>query len=541
MKAVAAFALVMAVALAACTKIERESGTRHSWTHAGLLRIAINEEPKSLNPLLAGTTPEIFIGRLMFEPLLSADPSGSPVPMLAAVVPTQGNGGISPDGLTIRYRLRPARWTDGVPVTARDVIWSWQAIENGNNDVVSRHGYDDVRSIDAPDPRTVVVHLARPFAPFVNTFFAESDQPYAVLPAHVLDKYPDINHLAFNAQPTVSDGPFHFVAWERGDRVLLDANPTFFLGPPRLRRIEVHFIPNEDSAINLMRTHAIDYFYQPTIQTYPALHALPDARIVWVGVNGFEGVALNLSHRVLADARVRTAIAAALDKSALARQITHGQMTVASEDLPNWIWAFDPSVRAVPFNPAAARALLARAGWTPGPDGMLQKDGRPLELFLAADASSATQRSESLLVQAALRRIGIAVDVKYYPQDLLYAPAGMGGIQHGGKFDLVLYTWYSGIDPDDSSQLMCANFPPHGYNDARYCSRAMDAAQGTALSQYDRATRKRAYAAIERLLAVDNPIVYFWWERQPDAISVDVHGFAPNPVMDSWNAWQWSI
>ncbi len=381
----------------------------------------------------------------------------------------------------------------------------------------------------------------RPFAPFVDTFFAESDQPYAVLPAHVLEKYPDINHVGFNAQPNVSDGPFRFVAWERGDRVLLDANPSFFLGAPRLRRIEVHFVPNEDSAINLMRTHAIDYFYQPSIQTYPALRALPDARTVWTEVNGFEGVELNLSHRILADAAVRAGIAAALDKSALARQITHGQMTVASEDLPSWIWAFDPSVRAVPFDPTAARAMLARAGWTPGADGVLQKDGRPLELLLAADASSATQRSESLLVQAALRRIGIVVDVKYYPQDVLYAPAGMGGIQHGGKFDLVLYTWFSGIDPDDSSQLMCANIPPHGYNDARYCSRAMDAAQETALSHYDRATRKRAYAAIERLLAVDNPIVYFWWERQSDAISVDFHGFAPNPGMESWNAWQWSI
>ena len=397
MKAVAAFALVMAAVLAACTKVEVESRARHSWTRAGVLRIAINEEPKNLNPLLAGTTPEIFIGRLMFEPLLSADPSGNPIPMLAAVVPSQANGGISPDGLTIRYHLRQARWTDGVPVTARDVIWSWQAIENGNNDVVSRHGYDDVRSIDAPDPRTVVVHLVRPFAPFVDTFFAESDQPYAVLPAHVLEKYPDINHVGFNAQPNVSDGPFRFVAWERGDRVLLDANPSFFLGAPRLRRIEVHFVPNEDSAINLMRTHAIDYFYQPSIQTYPALRALPDARTVWTEVNGFEGVALNLSHRILADAAVRAGIAAALDKSALARQITHGQMTVASEDLPSWIWAFDPSVRAVPFDPTAARAMLARAGWTPGADGVLQKDGRPLELLLAADASSATQRSESLL------------------------------------------------------------------------------------------------------------------------------------------------
>ena len=534
--------LALAFNLAGCTKTGGVGGQRHSWTHAGLLRIAVNEEPKTLNPLLAGTTIEIFIDRLMFEPLLSADPSGDPVPMLAATVPSQANGGISADGLTIRYHLRrDVRWSDGVPVTARDVVWSWQAIQNPNNDAVSRHGYDDVRSLDAPDPYSVVVHLKRRFSPFVNTFFAESDQPYDIVPDHVLAKYPDVNRIPFNSQPLVSDGPFRFERWERGDRIVLDANRKFFKGAPRLQGMQIDFVPDENSAINLLRTHAIDYFYQPTIQTYPSLHALPDARIVWVSVNGFNGMEMNISHAVLADVRVRAAIAAAIDKTALTRQLTYGRETTATADLPNWIWAFDPSVRSQRFDPTVAKKLLEDAGWVADGDGMVRKSGRPLELLLATAAESATDRSASLLVQAALRKIGIAVSVKYFPLDILYAPQGMGGIQHGGKFDLLMYDWYAGIDPDDSSELTCNNFPPHGYNDPRYCTRAMDAAQAIALTHYDRATRKRAYATIERLLSIDNPIVYFWWQRQQEAISVDFHGFAPNPVIESWNAWQWTI
>ena len=117
--------------LAGCTKNDSAPGMRHPWTRAGVLRVAVEEEPKSLNPLLAGTTIEIFIDRLMFEPLLSADARGDTVPMLAAAVPTQADGGISADGLTITYRLRrDAYWSDGVPVTSRDVAWSWRAIEN---------------------------------------------------------------------------------------------------------------------------------------------------------------------------------------------------------------------------------------------------------------------------------------------------------------------------------------------------------------------------------------------------------------------------
>ncbi|MFZ0574204.1 MAG: peptide ABC transporter substrate-binding protein, partial [Candidatus Cybelea sp.] len=522
MKAATALLAAVVACLAGCTKNDSPPGMRHPWTHAGVLRIAVTEEPKNLDPLLAGTTIEIFIDRLMFEPLLSADARGDTVPMLAAAVPTQANGGISADGLTITYRLRrDAYWSDGVPVTAHDVAWSWQAIENPNNDAVSRHGYDEVRAIDTPDAHTVVVHLKKRFSPFVNTFFAESDQPYEILPAHVLEHYPNINNVPFNARPSVSDGPFRFVEWRRADRILLDANPRFFEGRPGLKHVEILFVPNEDSAINLLRAHALDYIYQPSIQTYPALRSLADARIVWVSVNGFEGVEFNLSHPALTDGRVRAAIAAALDKSSLALTLTHGQTVAATEDLPNWMWAFDPGVRSVPFDIAGARQLLAQAGWVAGPDGIVAKQGRPLELLLVTDNATATHRSESLLIQAALRRIGIAVEVKYYPLDLLYAPQAMGGIQHGGKFDMLVYVWYAGIDPDNSSELTCNNFPPHGYNDPRYCSRAMDAAQEAALSNYDRATRKAAYSKIEHLLAQDNPMLFFWWQRQQEAISVD--------------------
>ena len=541
MKAVTMLSVAVVACLAGCTKNDSAPGMRHPWTHAGVLRVAVAEEPKNLNPLLAGTTIEIFIDRFMFEPLLSADARGNTVPMLAAAVPAQGNGGISADGLTITYHLRrDAYWSDGVPVTARDVVWSWRAIENPNNDAVSRHGYDEVRAIDAPDAHTVVVHLKKRFAPFVNTFFAKSDQDYEILPAHVLARYPNVNNVPFNARPSVSDGPFRFVEWRRADRILLDANPRFFGGTPGLKHVEILFVPNEDSGTNLLRTHAIDYLYQPSIQTYPMLNSLPDARIVWVNVNGFEGVEFNLSHPLLSDGRVRTAIAAALDKPSLALALTHGQTVPATEDIPNWMWAFDPSVRSVPFDLARARQLLGQAGWLAGPDGIVRKAGQPLELLLVTDNASATHRSESILIQAALKRIGIAVDVKYYPLDLLYAPQAMGGIQHGGKFDMLAYGWYAGIDPDNSSELTCNNFPPHGYNDPRYCSAAMDAAQQMALSHYDRATRRPAYSKIEHLLARDNPILFFWWQRQQEAISVDFHGFDPNPVVESWDAWRWS-
>jgi peptide/nickel transport system substrate-binding protein len=536
-------ALLATIAAAGCTRTQTGSSPgRHAWSVPGELRVAVVQEPKSLNPLLATTTADVFIDRLMFEPLLSADPRGNPVPMLASEVPTTGNGGISRDGLTIVYHLREdARWSDGAPVTSHDVKWSWQALENPNNNVISRHGYDVVRSIDTPNGRTVVVHLKRRFAPFVNTFFAESDQPYEIAPAHALENYPNVNQVPFDRDPSVSDGPFEFVSWAHGDRIVFAANPHFFKGIPGLKRVTVEIVADDDTAINLLRTHAIDYFFQPSIATYPTLERVPDVRIVFVDMNAYEALQFNITHPGVSDPLVRLAVAHAIDKPSFVTRLTHDRDKVATEDIPDWMWAFDPNVKSYPYDVATAKALLMRAGYDFDAAGMARKNGRPFHLLLATDSANATHREESLLVQQALRAIGIDVEIKYYPQSVLYATAPMGGILQSGKFDLTLAPWYAGIDPDDSSQLLCATIAPNGYNESRYCNPDMEAAQRAALDHYDQALRTVAYSRIQRLLARDNPSVFLWWQRQQEAVSVDFKGFDPNPVTESWNAWQWRI
>jgi peptide/nickel transport system substrate-binding protein len=535
--------LAFAVAISACTKTGSESpGLRHSWTQPGILRVAVQSDLKNLNPLLNSNTTDVFIDRLMFEPLLTADAKGNPLPMLANVVPTPANRGISPDGLTITYHLHPnVKWTDGVAVTSHDVKWSWQAIMNPDNNVVSRHGYDDVAGIDTPNANTVVVHLKRRFAPFVDTFFAESDQPYMIAPAHVLERYPNLNQVPFNNSPTVGDGPFKFVEWARGDHISFTRNDAFFLGKPGLNRVVVKIVPDEDTSVNLLRTHAIDYMFQASVENYQALRSLADVRIVWVDVNGYYYLQFNLARPYLSDSRVRMAIAYAVDKKELVHTLTYDTQTIATADIPNWMWAYNPSVHSYPHDVAQARALLREAGWAPGPDGIMQKDGHPLQLVMVTNNSSATRRREATEVQAMLHDAGVDAEVKYYPGDVLYAPAGMGGILQQGKFDMTVSGWYAGIDPDDSTQFTCENFPPGGYNYSRYCNAAMQAAQSIALTQYDRSTRLSAYYRIQELLLRDNPAIFTSYLRQMEPISIDFRGFDPNPVVESWNAWQWTI
>jgi peptide/nickel transport system substrate-binding protein len=205
------------------------------------------------------------------------------------------------------------------------------------------------------------------------------------------------------------------------------------------------------------------------------------------------------------------------------------------------MWAFDPNVRPYPYDAAKARDLLAQAGYTAGAGGIVQKGGEPLSLLLVTENSNTTYKQLAVLLQAQLRRIGIQAQIKLFPGAQLYAPAGEGGILQNGHFDLIVDGWYSGIDPDDSAQFMCQNVPPGGYNYTRYCSPEMDAAETMALTHYDQATRKAAYAKTQTLLARDVPEIFINWLRQMHPINVDFKGFDPSPVIENWNAWQWSI
>ncbi|TAM91207.1 peptide ABC transporter substrate-binding protein [bacterium] len=533
-------ALTLAV-VAGCTKVDSTSGSEHPWTNPGILRVGLQTDFKTLNPMLAGDTTDAFVGRLMFEMLVDADEKGQPIPDLATQVPSVDNGGISKDGLTVTYHLRKdVRWHDGVPFTAKDVVWSWRAMINDANNVISRRGYDDVASIDTPDDNTAIVHLKQRYAPFVNTFFADSDSPTPILPAHLLARYKNINELAFNGHP-VGDGPFEFVKWERGIGIDLKANPRYFRGEPGLKAIRLRIIPDENTLLTQLRTHEIDWYFEATPDMYFQIKALPDIKTLVVPTNGYDSVLMNTQSPFLKDVRVRQAIAYVVDKHALAQKVGKGSVDVATEDLPHWMWAYNPNVKTYAFDPKKAAALLDEAGWKLGTDGYRSKNGQRLVLAISYQSSSSTGKTVGVLLQAWLKQIGIAADVKVYPGDVYFAPYGMGGVLARGKFDLSLSGWVAGIDPDNSSQFLCSTIPPAGYNYTRFCDPAMDAAQHDALTSYDLATRKRAYAKIEQILAEQMPQDFYDWRNQVQGINTDFLNFKPNPVNEAWNAWQWKI
>jgi peptide/nickel transport system substrate-binding protein len=510
------------------------SNGRHAWTVPDTLRVATGFVPRTLDPVLATQNIESSIARLFSDVLVEVDANGNFVPDLALAVPTLANGGISADGLTIRYNLRRhVTWQDGRPFSSADVKFTYDVIMNSNNDIDDRHGYDIVKSVETPDADTVVFHLKERFAPFVATVFGDGESDYGILPEHLLDKYTSINDVPYNSLP-IGTGPFRVVRWLRGNRIELERYDRYFRGKPKLKSIVIKLIPDENTEITQLQTHEIDWFFEASVNAYKAIRQLPAAetRIVLTPINGYFGVTFNNARGPTKDLRVRRAILYSLDKNALVRSLTFGAAGAATQDLPSFLWAYDRSLKPTPYDPGLAKRLLAGAGYGPA---------HRLALELYFDQSSVLNRIVSVQVQSALEALGIDVRAHAQLSSVIYGGYGANGTLARGNYDIALTPWTAGIDPDDSGQFTCGNLPPRGYNQSYFCNPAMDAAQRTALTSYAQPARKAAYARIQRVLDEQVPIDFLWWPKHIAAVNADLRGFDPSPVVETWNAWQWSI
>src|SRR5438270_7619446 len=203
-------AFLALICMAACTNA-RQTGASAPRT-AGSVRFDLAADPTNLNPLFLhqdASSVEQQVARLSFEPFIDLDERGRQIPALIDRIPTLRNGGLSTDGRTIIYHLRGSvKWSDGVPVTSDDVLFTLHAILDARNPVASREGYDLIDRATARDPHTVVFHLRHAWAPAVATLFSYGFRPQFVLPAHVLRKQEPLAEAPFNAAPSVGDGPY---------------------------------------------------------------------------------------------------------------------------------------------------------------------------------------------------------------------------------------------------------------------------------------------------------------------------------------------
>lgn len=531
-----AAATLLALAVAGCSRGAPPGGRG---AEPGTVRFSLAADPQTLNPLFAhvdANAVEQQVARLAFEPFVDVDEHGTPVPVLLARIPTVENGDLSRDGRTIVYRLRPGvRWQDGVPVEAHDVVWTLHAILDDRNPVRSRAGYDKIARADEVDAHTVRVTLKEPWAPAVATFFSYGTAPQYVLPAHLLEREPDLQRSAFATHP-VGDGPYRFVAWTRGDRLRYEANPGYWRGAPKVARIDVRIVPDPGTNFTLLQSGALDWNLVSPAQR-EALGTPAGLAYRTVPLALVAGIAINTARPPLDDVRVRRAIAAAIDRQAISKKITFGRYPVVDTAQPIGSWARDPAVREPGYDPAAADRLLDAAGWRRGANGIRTSRGRRLALTYVQFPESQTGVRVATVVQSALRARGVDVTIKSLSNAQLFLPKAQGGTLATGAFDLAYVPWPMGADPDDSFLLGCGG----SGNFMRWCDPRVDALERRAVRAASRAERKALYAEIERRVADAVPIVYLFDASYSYAYRTRLHGFSPNAFNPTWDAYRWSI
>lgn len=529
--------LALLLALSACTA----SHTVNTGGNGTQFQVAQQREPASLNPALENGQSSTEWGLLLFSYLVKYDDRGNLIGDVATQAPTIENGGISRDGLTVTYHLRRGvRFADGKPLTARDCVWSINAINDPANNVQSRYGYDRIAKVEAPDDYTLVLHLKEAFAPLLTLVLAP--QGFPILPEHILAKYPNFNHIDFDQHP-LGSGPYVVDRWLHGDRVVMHANPYYFGGKPKIEHLTIRFVPDSQSALNLLQTHEIQgYFNEQDYAQYPQLLAVKGYRTAASPVAGVGAVIFNIQDPATSDARVRHALAEAIDIKSLVAKAYHGAVTSSRAGQGLFFWALDPKTYPdIPYDPAHARTLLDAAGWKLGPDGVRRKNGAPLDMQLILQAGTPGDAIFSNSVAQYERAVGARVTLKQFNITQFVAPSNEGGPVYSGKFNLALYGFVNGDDPDTTDQFACTNIPPHGYNKSRICDPRIDALLRDGLRTFDMAKRKAIYSRLEALLNQELPIFLIYSRNEVDSFTDRLRGESVSIDSVWWNVGDWSL
>jgi peptide/nickel transport system substrate-binding protein len=518
-----------------------------------VVRIALWQEPLLLNPILGRQTVNALVSRTMLEGLLSVGPDGVRTPQLAVEVPTLENGGVSPDALTVTWKLRPGVvWSDGVPFTSKDVAFTYQVIIAPTNPVSIRTGYPEIESLSTPDDATVVVRYRRPYAGFKAHF-------EWILPEHVFAGDPLIETKEFNQAP-LGTGPFVFKSWVPGDVITLERNPRYREPEkPYVDGLIFKIVPSRDVAILWLRAGEIDMLWDVSEDDIAQMEAIPDVVVEPAPGRAVERLVLNAScpsgpqqgdpscpHPVLGDVRVRQAVELAIDKQTIVDQLLAGKTSVAASAIP--VGAYAAQASSAEHNPARARQLLEEAGWSIGPDGIRVKDGNRASLSYATTTGNRLREQTQQLIQEQLRAVGIELRIENLLPPILLGSWQDGAPRARGNFDILMYTITLGEDPYEGlyNLFHSSSVPTErargGQNYHRILDPELDKALETAGSAVDETVRKAAFAAVARLADAGKGHILLYQRLDLDPFKSHVKGRAVNIWSDfTWNSQDWWI
>jgi peptide/nickel transport system substrate-binding protein len=492
-------------------------------------------------PGVTQTTDGIAIGDLLFVKL--AD--------MGKDLNTVGDSGFEPrlatrwhfeDSVTIVFDLDArARWEDGRPVRADDVVFSFDLFRDSLFGAPQRSSLAQIASVTARDSLTAVIRFR---AAYPEEFYDATYQ-VRILPKHALDSIPRgrLAQHPFVRHP-MGNGPYRLARWRAGEAIELAADTGFFLGRPGLSHLIWRISPDPTAnAAQLVAGEAdvIESLVDPTVvqrvRQTPGLAAIEYRSPVYfyVGFNLRSPGTSSVSHPLLGNRDLRRALVQAVDRESIVRSALLGLGSIPPGPISpmEWIWSDrDTRSRA---DTAAASAALDRLGWRErGPDGIRRQHGRRLAFTLLVPAFSRLRIQVADLIQDQLKRVGVAMDVQP-----LEANVWIDRIQKG-RFDAIFGSWST--DPTPASVLQTwTSSGIGGYNYQHYSNPVYDRLVNQAVKTHDRATAVALWHEATDTINADAPAI---WVLSPATVAgVSARFTNVSFQSDQWGMtlWRWHV
>ena len=513
--------VLAALALAGC---RREAPC----ARCDMIVIAATGEPNSILPPLVVETVGRDISDQVFERLADLDAGGAPIDP-GAYRPRLATRWERADSITLRFHLRPdARWQDGEPVTADDVVFSFQSFRDTLLDTPARAALSRVAGVTAEDAATVAVRFTQPYPEQVYdaTFHVR------VFPAHIWRSVPREAWQSDTAlSRLVGSGPYRIARWERGQALTLVADTAGG------RRTKIgtaiwRFAADPEAALNLVLSREADLLETvgtperaARVEADSGLRTIryPAAVYGYLGYQLLPGRSSRAS--VVADQRVRRALNMGINRAALAAAIYGPGSKAPPGPMSQLLWIWDDSITVLPHDTALAGRALTGAGWARGPDGMRRKGDRPLTLDILVPATSLGRKRLAEALQEQWRQLGVAVTVTAVDFPVFMERLGRG------SFESYIGAWLNEPSPRGlGEQWTSAGLGEVNYGG--YANPTFDRLVEQASATEDpRAARLTWRAAFDTLNA-DAPALFLYAPVNVAAVSRRVAGFELNPY--SW-------
>jgi len=496
-----------------------------------IVTIAYSQEPDNVVGEYSNMTFSAWLDQIVGAGLGTWDATNTYVTDMGAEVPSAANGDLSADGLTLTWKLKPGlKWSDGQPLTSKDVLFTWQSQMDKGNAPISRSGFDHISGIDTPNDTTAVIHFSSLY-PAWQTLFVVGAQGVSgpILPAHILQGKTALEKNAEIHSPTVVAGPFMIKEWVAGDHMTLVPNPNYYGGAPKLSQINIKFVPDPATALAALKTGDVDFvpdFSEGDINTINALEPAQHLRVD--ATPSFEHLFFNLgiTNSTIKDAKgavignsdvagfcpfqdvnVRKAIMLGIDRFTIVKTLLFGKTTSPADLWPNSSWE-NTSLKPYPYDPTQAAQLLDTAGYKAGADGIRSGtcNGKTVKLSVGLITTvKKLRQDEQAAIQANLKAIGIEVKTSAIPAGTYFGSYSSGANLMTGKYDMAIYTTGFYPDPDPADGFLCQGVPSKNQassqnNAYHFCDQTgkMETLVAAGLASADTATRKQAYDAIQQ-------------------------------------------